>query len=238
MLKFLLYVERCIRIDLLIETHRGLKMKSQATKLVLASLLASGVLIAGKNVEPAIVPVVPVAAINPFYVGLGLLWSGTSRDCPCAGGDRIKGTTYGVIGRVGYDFNQYVGIEARALKASIDKDFSETTHYGIYLKPQYHITDKLNIYGLVGYGKTKIECDTARTAAGLKMYDGSGVSVGMGLEYDLSGDSPVVASRAFDGKGDQEKGLGVWVDYQNLLHDEGKDKIKANIVTAGVTYDF
>jgi len=214
-------------------------MKNQITKLALASLLASGVLVAGKDVEPAIVPVAPVVNINPFYVGLGLLWSGTSRDCPCADDSRLKETTYGVIGRIGYDFNQYIGVEARAFKASIDKDFAETTHYGIYLKPQYPITDKLNIYGLIGYGKTKIECDHPKLPAGTKMYDESGVSVGIGLEYDLSKDAPVVASkRSFDGQGDQEKGLGIWIDYQNLLHDEGKENIRANVVTAGVTYDF
>lgn len=207
-------------------------MKSRMTKLVLASLLASGVLSAGKNVAPAVVPV------NPFYIGLGLLWSGTSRDCPCATGSRLKETTYGVIGRIGYDFNQYIGIEARAFKASIDKDFAETTHYGIYLKPQYPISDKLNIYGLIGYGKTKIECDHPSIAPGTKMHDESGLSMGIGMEYDLSKDKAVAAFRSFDGQGDQEKGMGVWVDYQNLLHNEGTTNIKANIVTAGVTYDF
>ena len=208
------------------------------TKLVLASLLASGVLVAGKNVAPAVAPVAPVVDVNPFYIGLGLLWSGTSRDCPCASGNRLKETTYGVIGRIGYDFNKYIGVEARALKASIDKDFAETTHYGIYLKPQYPVTDKLNIYGLIGYGKTKIECSHPSIPAGTKMYDKSGLSVGIGMEYDLSKDKPVAASRPFDGQGDQEQGMGVWVDYQNLLHNEGTTNIKANIVTAGVTYDF
>ena len=211
------------------------------TKLVLATLLASGVLVAGKDVEPAVVPVAPVVDINPFYVGLGLLWSGSSRDCPCdrTQKKRLKETTYGVIGRVGYDFNQYIGVEARALKASIDKDFAETTHYGIYLKPQYPVTDKLNIYGLVGYGKTKIECDSPRlTSRNAKMFDESGLSVGVGIEYDLGKDNPVAASRPFDGQGDQEKGWGIWVDYQNLAHNKGKYKVKSNIVTAGVTYDF
>jgi OOP family OmpA-OmpF porin len=70
------------------------------------------------------------------------------------------------------------------------------------------------------------------------MYDEAGLSVGFGLEYDMSDDEAVVADRAFDGQGDQEKGWGIWVDYQNLLHNEGTNDIKANIVTAGVTYDF
>ncbi len=213
-------------------------MKKSIAKIALSSLLMSGILVAGKNVAPAEAPIVPVLDVNPLYVGLGLLWSGTSRDCPCADDNRLKETTYGVIGRIGYDFNQYIGIEARAFKASIDKDFAETTHYGIYLKPQYHITDRFNIYGLVGYGKTKIECDHPSLTPGTKMYDESGLSVGFGFEYDMSDDSAVAASRTFDGQGDQEKGWGIWVDYQNLLHNEGNSNIKANIVTAGVTYDF
>jgi OOP family OmpA-OmpF porin len=209
-------------------------MKNTVAKIALSSLLVSGILVAGKNVAPVEAPVVPVVGINPLYVGLGLLWSGTSVDCPCANDVRKKETTYGVIGRIGYDFNQYIGIEARAFKASLDKDFAETTHYGIYLKPQYHITDKLNVYGLVGYGKTEIDfsCTT------MDDYDDAGLSMGIGFEYDMSDDSAVATSRNFDGQGDQEKGWGIWVDYQNLLHNEGAKDIKANIVTAGVTYDF
>ena len=209
-------------------------MKKTIAKVALSSLLMSGILVAGKNVAPAAAPVAPVVDVNPVYVGLGLLWSGTSIDCPCDNGSRKKNTSYGVMGRIGYDFNQYFGVEARAFKASIDMNFAETTHYGLYLKPQYHITDKLNVYGLVGYGNTKIDFD----CPSMNTYDESGISFGFGFEYDLSGDTPVVASREFDGQGDQENGWGIWVDYQNLLHNEGTNNIKANIVTAGVTYDF
>jgi hypothetical protein len=92
----------------------------------------------------------------------------------------------------------------------------------------------LNVYGLAGYGNTEIDFDCPTIAD----YDDAGVSVGFGFEYDMSADSTVAASRTFDGQGDQEKGWGVWVDYQNFLNDEGENKIKSNIVTAGVTYDF
>ncbi|NKQ41183.1 MAG: porin family protein [Sulfurovum sp.] len=212
-------------------------MKNTIVKIALSSVLASGLLVAGKGVIETDIPVVPVVDVNPLYVGLGLLWSGTSAECPCAVpvNDRRKDTTYGVIGRIGYDFNQYIGIEGRVLKASIEKDFSETTHYGIYLKPQYHVTEAINIYGLIGYGKTKIEF----TCPTISDQSDSGLSVGIGVEYDISSDTdPIATSRAFDGQGDQEKGWGVWVDYQNLLHNKGSYNIKSNIVTAGVTYDF
>ena len=202
--------------------------------IVAVGLLVSTSAMAGKNVLPASTPVVPVVNPIPLYVGLGLLWSGTSTGCPCAEDKRLYDNTYGGILRVGYDFNQYIGIEARALKSSLSKRFSETTHYGIYLKPQYHVTNALNVYGLIGYGKTKIECDYKGT-----LYDKSGFSFGIGMEYDISRDrDPVASARTFDGQGDQEKGWGVWVDYQNLLFNEGNLDIKSNIVTIGVTYDF
>jgi len=209
-------------------------MKNTVVQVALSTLLLSGIAVAGKNVAPVEAPVAPVVDVNPLYVGVGLLWSGTSVDCPCANDDRKKETTYGFIGRIGYDFNQYIGVEARFLNASIDKDFAETTHYGIYLKPQYHITDKLNVYGLIGYGNTEIDFDCPT----MDDYDDAGVSVGIGFEYDMSKDEPVASSRTFDGQGDQEKGWGIWVDYQNFLNDEGDKNIKSNIVTAGITYDF
>jgi len=210
-------------------------MKRMMAKIALSTLLVSGIAVAGKNVAPAESPVAPVVGVVPLYVGIGLLWSGTSVDCPCAtpADTRKKDSAYGYIARIGYDFNQYLGVEARFLKTAMDEDFAETTHYGLYLKPQYHVSDKLNVYGLIGYGNTEIDfvCNTMD-------YDDAGVSVGFGFEYDMSKDKAVAASRPFDGQGDQEKGWGIWVDYQNFLYDEGPKNIKSNIVTAGITYDF
>ena len=210
------------------------KIKVFQSLIIAVGLLSGTVAMAGKNVVPAATPVVPVIPPSPFYIGLGLLWTGTSLDCPCANNKRLKDNTYGGILRIGYDFNQYIGVEGRIFKSSLNKNFSETTHYGIYLKPQYHITDALNIYGLIGYGKTKVECDYKGT-----IYDDSGVSFGLGMEYDFSKDTEHIAyGRAFDGQGDQEKGWGVWVDYQVLLYNEGSLDIKSHIISAGATYDF
>lgn len=192
----------------------------------------------GKKVAPAEAEVLPVpTVINPIpiYLGLGIIMSALSKDCPCADDVRQKDMTYGGIIRAGWDFNEYVGIEARILKANLEKDFSTTTHYGLYLKPQYHISDTTNVYGLLGYGKTEVE--------GCGYNNGTlserGFSYGAGFEYDLSSDlSEGEYSRIFDGQGDQEKGWGLWADYQNLFHNEGVFNTKTNIFSAGVTYDF
>ncbi len=210
-------------------------MKKVISIITLGTFLATSSLYAGKSVveAEAIVAAIP-AQVNPipFYIGLGVLWAGTSKDCrrcdyidgtPRPGnGYEIDDSTWGGILRVGYDYNEYVGIEARALKASLNGDFSETTHFGIFLKPQYPVSPQANIYGLLGYGWTDITTDYC--AASQQDFEYDGFSYGVGLEYDLS---------EYAGSG-----WGMWVDYQNLMNDEGTYNFTSNVVSFGVTYDF
>ena len=201
-------------------------------KKYLISLLAAGVLAssahAGKDVEPAHSPVIPIATI-PFYIGIGGVIGMVSNDCPCAGrqkGKRMHDTTnFGALLRMGYDLNPYFGVEARFLRSQLSRNYAITTHYGLYAKPQYHISDAFNIYALIGYGYTKIDCKHNHDP----LYDGFGWSFGVGAEYDLV---------AGDGQGDAEEGWGIFVDYQTILRDSGRLKVRSNVVSAGVTYDF
>ena len=200
------------------------------TRNVFAGLAAAAVMTmtahAGKNVEPAQSPVVPVATI-PFYIGVGGVMGMVSNDCPCAGGGKrmYDTTNFGGLLRIGYDFNPYFGIEARFLRSQLSQNYATTTHYGIYAKPQYHISDAVNVYGLIGYGHTKIDCKYRKDP----LYEGNGWSFGGGVEYDFA---------SGDGQGDAEEGWGAFVDYQNILRDGGKLKVRSNVVSAGVTYDF
>jgi len=150
-----------------------------------------------------------------------------SNNCPCAGAKkRLYDTTnFGGILRVGYDFNPFFGIEARFLRSQLAKNYATTTHYGIYAKPQVHISDAVNIYGLIGYGHTQVDCKYKTNP----IYEGNGLSFGGGVEYDFA---------AGDGQGDAEEGWGAFVDYQNLLRDAGKLKVSSNVISAGITYDF
>jgi OOP family OmpA-OmpF porin len=218
-------------------------MKKTISIITLGTLLATGSLYAGGGIAPVVAPVPVVVDPNPFYIGVGVIWAGLSRDCFGSGSCpdvRLKDSTWGGIIRGGWEYNQYVGIEARALKATLDSDWGETTHYGIYLKPQYPIAEQLNIYGLLGYGKTTI--DTSCVAIN-DSYDYSGFSYGIGLEYDFSSNDDTREEgeeydRPYDGHMDQEKGWGLWIDYQNLMNNEGPPNFKSNIITFGVTYDF
>jgi opacity protein-like surface antigen len=93
------------------------------------------------------------------------------------------------------------------------------------------VGDATNIYGLVGLAKTTTQGSLRRT-------DVEGLAFGGGVEYDLSSDKKKDAKydREFDGKGDQEKGLGLFVDYERLYYESGSPDLDA--VSAGVTYDF
>ncbi len=227
--------------------NREFKEKIMMNKIVFSSIaiiaLSITSLAGGKAMSPVnsevvpIVPPVPVISPWPIYVGLGLLAVGIERDpCPCAPGDNIEDHRYGGIVRAGWDFNPYIGVEARALKTFGGTVFSETEHYGIYLKPQYHVTPQMNVYGLIGYGNTKIDYTNGVKSS---TTDENGLSYGAGIEYDFTADiSEGTYSRMFDGQGDQEKGWGVWVDVQHLLSNAGAVHTDSNIITAGITYDF
>ena len=192
----------------------------------LVSLFSVSAVHAGKNVMEAASPVVPVTV--PFYIGVGGVMGMVSTDCACGGAAGVRKydtTNFGGLLRVGYDFNPYFGIEARALRSQLSRNFATTTHVGLYAKPQLHISDAINVYALAGYGYTRIDCDYKTTP----IYKGRGWSFGGGIEYDFA---------SHDGQGDTETGWGAFVDYQNLMWNRGVNKVRSNVVSAGITYDF
>ena len=183
--------------------------------------------------EPKVVPPVPLAAaeVSPVYVGLGIAAAKYKTNCNCTGSKSGKDTTGGIVARVGYDFNKYMGIEARGLITPSKTDGVEVKHAGVFVKPQYPVTDGLNVYGLGGIAKTT-------TKGSLQKMDVSGLAFGAGVEYDLSDDKKKEAKydREFDGIADQEKGFGVFADYERLYYKSGSPDLDA--VSVGVTYDF
>jgi OOP family OmpA-OmpF porin len=212
-------------------------------QIITSLLFSSTVLFAGgKNVSPAVVAIepIPAAELTPVYVGVGLAY-GKYSGCTSPG-CKYEDVTYGVMLRAGYEWNQYFGVEARFLSTFLGADplgGEKLQHIGIFAKPMYPLGEDFNIYGLLGYGWTKTSTELSGSL--LPTLSESGFSAGLGLEYDLSDkkddkDEDVLYDREFDGQADQEKGWGLFVDYQRLL-------IKSNIpdldvVSAGVTYDF
>jgi len=183
-------------------------------------------------VERAVTPPkVKNISTNGFYAGLGI--AATRYQTNCSSNCAKSGTanTMGVTARAGYDFNQYIGIEARGIRTNFKSGKGTVKHAGIFIKPMFPVADTTNIYGLVGLAKTTTQGSLQRTNA-------ETLALGAGVEVDLSKDTPKDGryGRVFDGKGDQEKGLGAFIDYERMVVKSGAPNLDA--LSAGVTYDF
>ncbi len=206
----------------------------------LITLMSITVYAGGKGVVPAVTPVTPVSVVDPspFYVGVGLIRGNYYKDTDTC---EYEDTTYGGLIRVGHDFDQYFGVEARVLGTFWEADplgGQKLQHFGIFAKPMYPIDEDINIYALLGYGWTKT---TTGGNGNLPTIDENGLSLGIGLEYDLSSKEDDIVEdmeydRDFDGQGDQEIGWGLFVDYQRLIVDSDMPDI--DIISVGITYDF
>ena len=214
---------------------------SWITLLTLSTALFAG---GGKNLSAVATPIVPIELedISPWYLGAGFVWAKLSDgECNSVPGCTYEDTTYGLMVRGGYEFNQYFGIEARYIDTFLDEGPYGGTplmHVGIFAKPQYPVSERINLYGLLGYGYTKNLGNGAR----LNYFDdGSGFSAGAGIEYDLSdreGDRIENGNyeRTFDGYADQGKGWSLFLDYQRLLIKSDIPDLDA--VSFGIRYDF
>jgi OOP family OmpA-OmpF porin len=195
--------------------------------IAIATMSTTGYAGDSKMVAPVESAVVPVAELPTgiFYSGLGLTMG--KYKCPL-GGCSYEDTTSGVMARLGYDYNKYIGIEARAISTFAGEDKlagQKLQHVGIFLKPMYPFGDKTSVYALLGYGKTK----TNSSGNSLSEYDGSGFSAGLGLEYGIT--------EEYSAKyGKNKKKWGVFVDYQRLIvKDKAPDM---DVISTGVRYSF
>ena len=136
---------------------------------------------APKVVEAPVIPVVP--APN-FYFGLGATKMKVKQHADTALGlvDASDSQT-GITARLGYDFMDYLGAELRGTSAISGADtannFRKIKQIGAYLKPNYDLTDSLNLYGLLGASKVNMSEPSNRST-------NTGFSYGLGLDYAVS----------------------------------------------------
>lgn len=117
----------------------------------------------------------------------------------------------GFTGRLGYDFMNYLGAELRGTYgfANVANGYTKYKQVGAYLKPNYDITDALNLYGLLGASYSN--------HAGIAAKE-TGLSYGLGLDYSLS-DS-----------------FSIFTDYLNLM--DKKNIPESSALTIGAAYNF
>jgi len=178
----------------------------------------------GKATIPATTPVLPVLPKKPFYVGVGGVSVFLRRDpCPCTpDGPEIEDTRYGGVIRAGWDFSPFLSLEARAFQTVGGDVFSKTRHYGIYLRPNYQLGNRVNLYALFGYGHTRIDYTNGIYSSTTSH---NGIAYGGGIELDLFEES------AF-------RGWGLFADFTQLLNHDGPKHTDANILSTGVVYRF
>ena len=139
---------------------------------------------------PVVVKAAPVVVAPVVAEALGLYIAGGITDIAARGDERAnlfseedyQDRQIGFTGRLGYDFMDFLGAELRGTTglSKADEGISKFKQIGAYLKPNYDITDTLNLYGLVGASQANLAdpLDQDEKVTGL--------SYGLGLDYSVS----------------------------------------------------
>jgi opacity protein-like surface antigen len=171
---------------------------------------------------PVAVKAAPVVVAPVVAEALGLYIAGGITDIAARSGDRAnlfsdeldQDRQVGLTGRLGYDFMDNLGAELRGTIAVSEEDegIDSFQQVGAYLKPNYDITDTLNLYGLVGVSSANLadpkDMDSQET----------GLSYGLGLDYSVSNT------------------ISVFTDVVNYLKDDDTNSLWG--LTIGAGYQF
>ncbi len=188
--------------------------------------------IAGKDILPVKTEPVEIPEVKEkadlklplgLYLGGGLSYAST--ECKCkeitlSGNKKVtssEGKTYGVNLRAGYDYNKFIGIEAKYLHTPWGDDGKALKHYGIYLKPNYAVNENIDVYGLLGYGKTKCEFQNISK---------KGFAWGLGGEYTINK------------KKNKNNGIGIYAEYLRPLKKSAPKEITTNVANVGIAYHY
>lgn len=198
-------------------------------RIVLSTvIMLNSMLYGGGNYMPSPEPIPSVgisSTPSQFYGGLGLIATSTYGHklnwfSQKLGQDRIGG----VLALLGYQFAPNLAVEGRASYVFISPHFSKSTNISLFLKPSYNVTDKIALYGLLGFGWSKIDG-----------YGGHGniaknisPQIGLGASYKV------------------KQNIDIFADYTWLLHNktaitampDGSTKVSHEAVTVGAIYHF
>jgi opacity protein-like surface antigen len=200
-----------------------IKLSTVALLLTSTFALAGGDFIA---VEPVIeTPEVVVAPEKTgFYAGLAYSCMQFNSDTP---DEEVMGN--GISVQAGYNFNQFIGVEARYTTSLGDPTYTKwnqekdidggaLSNIAIYLKPQYSF-GLVGVYGLLGYGQATLD-------NGDDTIDEAGLQYGAGITASVN------------------ESVEVFVDYRRLYDDTGFDAeyrnsdVALNSWSIGANYKF
>lgn len=158
------------------------------------------------------------------YVGLGLAAAST-RNASLSFFDEEDGQdrTGDIVLLAGYNFSVNVAVEARYMTSFSQEDVLERSSWGIYVKPQYPVSEEFTVYALLGFGGFDAEgIDGAYIDV-----DDSGFQWGLGASYEV------------------DENISIFVDYVSIANDADADifllpgaEVSSDAITLGVTYKF
>jgi opacity protein-like surface antigen len=176
-----------------------------------------------------------------FYAGSGLIYNRVYSTHSSWFADNIstQDETGGISLIGGYQFNDYLAVESRITKTFFERNYSDTTSYSMFLKPQYPVTDTFSVYALVGFGKVKVE--------------GSAGDSGFGAHTDVIGKTILDRTQFQWGVGISYSvidNFSIFADYTSLAKDADIEstlysydpatyhKLSVDGVTVGILYRF
>ena len=198
-------------------------MKKLLLSLATVAALTASAVAGGSIAEVEVVP--EPAELTGFYLGAGYTYFDTSFT---EAGNDFKADMNNDAGMVlaGYNFNEYVALEGRytfiaagdVTFAGYDIDELDGSAWGVYVKPQYPVSDDVKVYALLGYASATVESTIYNESA-----DVDGFSYGLGVAYNVT------------------KNVEVFADWTKIADDEMDDSLlnaNTDAYTVGVNYKF
>ena len=237
-------------------------MKKILLSVMVASMLSS-VAMAGGDIVPVPVPVVVEKEKQDyFYVGAGAVYNRVYSvdsgwfDDGIATQDEIGG----LVGIVGYEYNEYIAIEGRISGSFWERDYADLTTWSIFLKPQYQFRDEeergknddgfFTIYGLIGFGNSYVEGSSGDNEYGAhpnmigkEILDKTGFQWGIGLSYTF-------VKEPDENHPSYRDSWSIFIDYTMTANDASihstlydydstvYDKLSTDGLTVGLIYKF
>jgi opacity protein-like surface antigen len=206
---------------------------------LVAVLAMSTFAMAGGDIAPVEEPVVVVPEVvestGNFYLGLAYGWQNITVEDSLTGDKFVDDNFGSIMIDAGYNFNQYVAVEGRywfGLSSSNDIGWTSNLPsdvtidaWGIYVKPQYPVTESFDVYALLGYGSADATYDLA-SGGSITSDSVDGFSWGVGAAYSFT------------------ENVAVFVDYTSIVDGEDgvvdahNSDVSVDTVNFGVTYNF
>jgi opacity protein-like surface antigen len=219
-------------------------------KIILSSLIGFGLssyVIAGGNIEVIETPATNISiptSYNGFYIGMG--YGRTSHEHDLYSVD--LGTTNkaydenfnSVMIQAGYQINAYIALEGRYW-FGFDNDFivnqrtpvtSSIDTWAIYVKPMYPISEKFNLYALLGYAGVQHNVNGNPPVPNTVLGDNyNGFSWGLGASYSITDNISIFADY-----------VDIYDDDKSWIHPIGGwEKVsdeKIDMWSIGISYKF